>query len=249
MMAAEEGASLGDDSTDVVGFAMSEVDRLTEIDLFHGLSGAELDLLSTHLRRRTIPAGSVVTSVEQPGEVVYFVMDGAVKIHVEQAEGADVILSILGPGEVVGEMSVVDSLGRSASVETLEETTLYWMDRSAFWDCLRSMPQLGFNLTSVLSRRLRLANERIQALATLDVYGRVARHILALAHEYGEQTPEGDVRIPIRLTQTDLASIVSASRVRVNQVMQSYKRRKWISVDRGYCTIVHQREALAARCQ
>lgn len=233
----------------MLGYAIPEMETLSELDLFRDLKPDDLSRLQGLLRRRIFPVGAELMATEQPGDVAYVIVDGAVKVHTESPDGTDVILAILGPGEVVGEMSVVDSLGRSATVVTLEESTLLWIDRSSFWECLRAIPEMTFNLTRIISRRLRLANERIEALATLDVYGRVARHILALAQEYGEATPEGDIRIPIRLTQSDLASLVSASRVRVNQVLMAYKRRKWISVDRNYRTTVHERAALAERCQ
>lgn len=235
---------------DMEGYALPpDPARLGEIDLFHGLSESELAALQPLLRRRTFPAGAMIMDAEQPGDVLYVIVDGAVKVHLDQADGSEVILAILGPGEVVGEMSVVDSLGRSASVVTMDESTLYWMDRAAFWTCMRTMPTMVVNLATIMARRLRLANERIQALSTLDVYGRVARYLLALGREYGEQTPEGDTRIPVRLTQSNLASLVGASRVRVNQVLQTYKRRHWISVDARLRTTIHAPEALAERCQ
>jgi CRP/FNR family cyclic AMP-dependent transcriptional regulator len=149
---------------------------------------------------------------------------------------------------VVGEMSLVDSLGRSATAVTMEESTLYWIDRATFWELLRTLPALTYSLVRIMSRRLRLANAQIQALATLDVYGRVARQILAFAQEYGEPAPGGALRIPIRLTQSDLAGLVGASRVRINQVLVAYKRRKWIAVDPHYHITVLNPRALAERC-
>lgn len=221
---------------------------LAGLDLFYGLPAEDLAQLNDHLRRQTFRAATPVINADQPGEVVYIILDGSVKIQVAQSDGGEVILAILGPGEIVGEMSVVDSLGRSASAITLEPTTVLWMDRSTFWDSLRAIPALTYNLAEILSRRLRLANEQIQALSSLDVYGRVARQILAFAREYGEVADGGDTRIPVRLTQGDLAGLVGASRVRVNQVLVAFKRRRLISVDRSYRITVHDAAVLAARC-
>lgn len=238
----------GDDAGRGRQGAVTDASLLGALALFHDLKPDELDTLNALLHRRTFPAGTAVMTAEQPGDVAYIIMDGAVKIHVEQEDGTDVILAILGKGEVVGEMSMVDSLGRSANVVTLEPSPLLWMDRAAFWDCLRAMPTMTYNLAEILSRRLRLANERIQALATLDVYGRVARQILAFAREYGEVDAGGETRIPVRLTQGDLANLVGASRVRVNQVLVSYKRRRSISIDRNHRITVHNQAALARYC-
>ena len=150
-----------------------------DIELFRGLSAAQLSQVSGHLYCRTYPAGANIITVEQPGEVVYLIQNGTLKIHIEQANGSDVILAILGRGDIVGEMSLVDSAGRSASVITLEESKLFWMAGKDFQECLRAYPLIAQNLVRILSRRVRLANELVQALANLDVHGR-AEHRVAL---------------------------------------------------------------------
>jgi CRP/FNR family cyclic AMP-dependent transcriptional regulator len=190
-----------------------------------------------------------IITAEQPGEVVYFILKGTVKIYMVKADGTTVILAILGPGDVVGEMSLIDSVGRSANVLTLEDSSLIWMDRITFQHSLETIPKINYNLVRILSQRVRLANEQIQALASLDVYGRVARQFLAFAERYGKPTKEGDVIIPIRLTQTDLAELVGASRKRVNQVIVSFKRDGTIRVDSDGRFIVKDHEALARLCR
>ena len=112
-------------------------------------------------------------------------LSGTVKIYVTRADGREVILAFLGPGDTVGEMSLVDSAGRSANVVTTEPSRLLWMDRATFQTCLRTLTPLANNLVRLLAHRLRFANEQIQALCTLDVPGRVARQILAMADRYG----------------------------------------------------------------
>jgi CRP/FNR family cyclic AMP-dependent transcriptional regulator len=133
-------------------------------------------------------------------------------------------------------------------VVALEPTTLLMMNRAAFWASLQEMPKMSYNLVSVLSRRLRLANLHARSLVRLDVYGRVAGQLLALAREYGNTTPNDDVLIPLRLTQSDLASMVGASRVRVNQALGYYKRRKYLSVNRERHFVLHDVAALERRC-
>lgn len=230
---------------------MAFIDRtgpLGGMPLFSNLTADELDRLNSVLRARTFPAGSNIMSAEQPGEVVYIIQSGTVKVHVEQANGSDVIVAILGPGEVVGEMGPLEELGRSASVLTLERTHVLWLARDFFTGCLLTMPTLTHNLVRILSRRLRLANAHIQSLASLDVYGRVARQLLSFAQEYGAKTAEGDILIPIRLTQNDLAHLVGASRVRVNQVLGHYKEKRYVSSTHDHHFIVHNTEALLQRC-
>jgi CRP-like cAMP-binding protein len=180
---------------------------------------------------------------------VYVLLEGSVKVELLRPEGTEVIRAVLGPGEVVGEMSLADSLGRSAGVKTLEETTLLCMDRVTFLTSVEEAPALARNLANLLSRRLRLANAHVRSLAALDVPGRVAAQLLALAKEYGEPSPEGGTLIPLPLTQSDLAALVGASRVRVNQAMTFFKRRGWISVGADHRIIVHDLDSLAHRAR
>ncbi|MDH3743845.1 MAG: Crp/Fnr family transcriptional regulator [Acidobacteriota bacterium] len=223
---------------------------LSSLKLFEGLNEKDLDRLNNELlQRRKFAGGTNIITVAQPGEVIFVLLQGSVKIYVDQIDGSEVILAFLGPGDTVGEMGLIGSSGRSASVLTLEETVCLAMDRGSFRVCLKTVPGLSFNLVQLLSRRLRLANEQVQALSTLDVRGRVARQLLAFAQRYGEAGSTAEVSIPLRLTQTDLASLVGASRERVNQVIVDFKDRRFISVDPGHHITVHEIQALIDRCQ
>ena len=229
--------------------AVEDLDVLARMTLFEGMSRDELESLNQDLHRKTFPAGTNVITVAQRGEVVYLLLSGTVKIYVDQIDGTEVILAFLGPGDTIGEMALVDSAGRSASVLTLEKCNCLSMDRGSFHRALKSMNSLSYNLVRLLSRRVRLGNEQIQALSTLDVRGRVARQLLAFAQRYGETSSDDAIRIPLRLTQTDVASLVGASRERVNQVIVSFKESGFISVDSGHHFTVHDVQALIDRCQ
>lgn len=228
--------------------AVSDPQTLGKLPLFHNLGLEQLQHLNTILRRRQVSAGTDIATAEQPGEVVYIILSGTVKIHAEQVDGSSVILAILGPGELVGEMSVLENIGRSATVETLEDSQVLWMDGRSFEQSIQRIPEMNSNLVRIFSRRLRLANAQIQALATLDVFGRVARQLLAFASEYGQPQQQG-VLIPLRLSQTDLAGMVGASRVRVNQVLAFYRQQGYVSVDQDSRITVLNQDALAQRCQ
>jgi CRP/FNR family cyclic AMP-dependent transcriptional regulator len=221
---------------------------LSELPLFRGLSARELERLVPLLHERVFPARANILTVEQPGEAIYVLLKGSVKVHLLTPGGAEVILAVLGPGELIGEMSPTDSLGRSASVVTLEETTFAWMDRVTFRAGVAESSILALNLAEILSKRLRLTNANLLSMATLDVPGRVASQLLVLANEYGQQIPEG-IRIPIRLTQSDLAALVGASRVRVNQAFGQLRKRGAISVGKDGRTVVLDGEALARRAR
>jgi CRP/FNR family transcriptional regulator, cyclic AMP receptor protein len=221
---------------------------LSAIPLFDGLNLVELNWIAERAHRRVFPAGKSIFTAEQPGEAVYIILFGTLKIHVEQTDGRDVILSILGTGDTVGEMSLIDSAGRSASAVALEDSLLLWMDRSTFQQILNDYPPVARNLVKILSMRVRLSDELIKALATLDVYGRVARQLLAFAEKYGHAEGES-VLIPVALTQGDIADLVGASRKRVNQVMVFFREQEFISVTADGRIVVLNRAALAKYCK
>jgi CRP/FNR family cyclic AMP-dependent transcriptional regulator len=225
-----------------------DLETLGAAALFRGLTTEQLESVRQHLKCKRFPAGTNVVTAEQPGEVVFIILSGTVKVQADQADGSEVILAVLGAGESVGEMSATDRLGRSANVITLDQSTLAWMDQTTFAEYVRTVPQLIHNLAGILSTRLRVANSQILALATQDVYGRVARQLLALADAYGKDDDNGGVQIPMRLTQGDLGLLVGASRVRVNHVLVMYKERGYISVDNAYRITIRNHAALAARC-
>ena len=223
--------------------ALADSNALAEIPLFRNLAPAQLEFVNGLVRKRQFPAGASVISAETPGEVVYIILSGTVKIKADQPDGREVIIAILGPGEIVGELSLIDSADRSADVITQEECSVLWMDRRVFDALLESVPQLSSNLLRILSRRIRMATEQVRALCTLDVYGKVARQLLVFADQYGVPTANG-IQIPLRITQTDLAGMVGASRERVNQAVVNLRERNLITVDTSYRTTVKEVDRL-----
>jgi CRP/FNR family cyclic AMP-dependent transcriptional regulator len=220
--------------------------ELGKLELFRGLSTAELARVNDLLGRTKFPAGAMILTASQPGEVAYIVIDGTLKVSTIESNGRELTLALLGPGEIVGELALTDRSGRSADVTALEPATLVWLDRNTFDQIRREIPAITENLLRLMARRLRLANAQLQAIATLDVHGRIARQLLALAEALGEPLPDGSVRIPLRITQSDLASLVGATRVRVNEVIVGFTRRKHITVDRKHRITILDRDELEA---
>jgi CRP/FNR family cyclic AMP-dependent transcriptional regulator len=220
---------------------------LADIDLFAGMTPTQLDWVAQHAHRRVFEAGRNVLTIEQPGEAVYVILHGTVKIHVEQG-GRDVIIAILGAGDLLGEMSLIDSVGRSASAVTLENSLLLWMDKISFSYILDNFTPVARNLVRILSARVRLSDQLIQALATLDVHGRVARQLLAFAEKYGREK-EGATQIRIVLTQSDIADLVGASRKRVNQTMVLFKEQGLIDTDADGRIAIKDSDGLARFCK
>ncbi|MCA9876864.1 MAG: Crp/Fnr family transcriptional regulator [Thermomicrobiales bacterium] len=226
--------------------AVTDARELGSVELFRGCSPSELVRINDLLGRTRFPAGATILYANQPGEVVYVVLDGTLKVSTLQSNGKELTLALLGPGEIVGELSLADRSGRSADVTTLEPSTLVWIDRTTFDQVRRDAPAITENLLRLMARRLRLANSQLQAVATLDVHGRVARQLLALADALGVPQPDGSVQIPLRITQSDLAALVGATRVRVNEVLVGFTKRKLIAIDRQLRISVLNRQELEA---
>lgn len=217
---------------------------LCEIPLCAGLTEAQRHWLADRMHSRTLPAGVDLITAGAVGEVVYIILRGSVKVYTQQLDGSQVIVNILGPGETVGEMSLVEHETRSASVITLEPTTVLWMNQMQFEEALRTMPTLARNIMQILSRRVRSSTQQIRTLASLDVNGRVAQQLLTFADRYGRKLPDGSIYIPLRLPQGELAELVGASRKRVNQVMVLFKRAGWVTVDEEYHITLRDPKAL-----
>lgn len=220
---------------------------LRKVALFHDLALPQLAALNGLMRRNVLPAGARMLMTEQLDDTAYIIHTGVVKVVVEQADGTELILAILGPGDVIGTLTIGESLGGAPSVVPLEETSLFWIDRAAFERCLLTMPALSANLATVLARRVRIANERIEAMAGMDVRSRVVRHLLLLGREYGQPIENGtgnSVRIPLRWTQVDLARLIGASRVRVNHVLTDLRRRRLVENTGAHTLVLSDMAAL-----
>jgi CRP/FNR family cyclic AMP-dependent transcriptional regulator len=223
----------------------SETTELRLLSLFTGLGEDELRLLAEQVHRTTVPAGTLLISSRLPGEAVYFILEGSVRVQVLGREGTERTIALLGPGDSLGEEGFGGRYHPAASVVTRQETTLLWMDGRTFARSLEVSPALGRNLVHELGARLRLANERIQALATLDVTGRVARQILELAERYGTPVPGEGIYIPVPVTQGEIADMAAATRERVNQIMVRLRRAGVFSVDSEHRITIRQPDVLA----
>lgn len=222
--------------------------RLASMALFRGLASDYLSLLNDLLHQTIYPNGATVMSENQPGEAIFFVLQGTVKIAMTTPNGEEVILAILGAGEPVGELSAVQHVGRSATVTALERSTLLWMHRADFQAVLKDVPGIAQNLVLILARRLRLTNAQLTAYAAKDIYARVARLLVTYAQEHGEPTEAGFICIPLRLSQSDLASLCGVSRPRVNQVLSTYRQAGFLVTDDRRYLIIKDLDALVRKC-
>src|SRR6185503_11275189 len=160
---------------------MIALPRLASLDLFRDLPQPVIDDLSAAVSTRVFNPNEVLLEVDHGAEFVYLILSGTVKVHVDEADGGEVLLAILGPGELLGEVSLLDGRLPSASVTSLDRTECLSMNFPVFREAIREIPLLAFNFARTLAARLRLCNNQIQALASLNVENRVARQVMAFA--------------------------------------------------------------------
>jgi CRP/FNR family transcriptional regulator/CRP/FNR family cyclic AMP-dependent transcriptional regulator len=207
-----------------------------QVSFFADLSEEELQALSTATKRRTFRSGEVIFHRDDPGQVLYMIKEGKVKISIISPDGQEVSLTVFGKGEVFGEFAILDGLPRSADAVALERVECYTLQRSDFQNVILKNPKIAILVLEAMSKRLRNTNNMVEDLIFLDVYGRVAKKLLELADTHGVKTEEG-VIIDVRLTQQELASMVGASRESVNKVLGYFTDKKFISTDKHRITI------------
>jgi CRP/FNR family cyclic AMP-dependent transcriptional regulator len=220
-----------------------------ELPIFRHLPQESLTKFQKVSYQRAFPAGFTILTIERPTEFVYIILRGTIKIRALHEDGSEVILAILGPGEIVGDIIDEAQLSYVAMVETVEETTLLWLTRDDFQACLQSMPTLSYNVVQSLARRLRTTDSYLHSILRLDVPGRLAYRLLHFAQEYGQALTNGELMIPLRLTQSDLADLIGASRVRVNHAFMAFKRRGILSVGQDHRIVIHNLKLLATVCE
>jgi CRP/FNR family cyclic AMP-dependent transcriptional regulator len=202
---------------------------LRNVTIFQDLPEGELEELARRMTSRNAEKDEVIVTEHQPGDSLFVISNGKVKVSLSSEKGREVILSVLGAGDFFGEMSLLDGEPRSARVTALRPTQLNVLSRDGLVDYLMRSPQTALKIMAEMSRRLRRADEIIGNLALLDVYGRVARILLDLAKKDGEQREDG-ILIDDRPTQQDLAAMVGTSRETVSRALNEFSRRGYLTM-------------------
>lgn len=218
------------------------LDVLRRVPLLANLADAELGAFAALLRERRYPKGSMILAQGDPGDALYLLAAGQVKVVLIHEDGREVILSVLGEGSFFGEMALLDQEPRSAHVVAMTDSLLLQLRREDFQSRLRSGPEVAIALLRELSRRLRRADETIASLMLLDVNGRIANLLLELADE------EGGERITRRLTHATIGQMVGASRETVSRTMRSLVNRSILRVSRREIVLL-DRDALRLAAQ
>lgn len=224
---------------------MNEI--LARAGIFQGIAPDAVAALARHLQRVAFPRRRTVFVEGEPGDDLYVILSGAVKIRHQTPDGRETVFAVLGPGDVFGELALFDPGPRTSTVSTLTEVEAMRMDRNALRTWIAERPEIAEELLRVLARRLRRTNNTLCDLIFTDVPARVAKQILDLAMRFGVSTGDS-VRVEHHLTQKELAQLVGSSRETVNKALSDFTQRGWIR-QQGKVLIVDQPAQLARRAR
>ncbi len=218
---------------------------LKQVAIFANLAQEDIEDLMAVAKRRSFRAGEVIFHRDDPGQVLYLIKEGKVKICLISPDGQEISLAVLGVGEYFGEFALYDGLPRSADAIAIEKAECYTLQRNDFQNAIMKNPKIAIQVLEALSKRLRNTDNMVEDLIFLDVYGRVAKKLLELSSMHGRNVENG-ICIDVRLTQQELASMVGASRESVNKVMGYFTDKGYISTDKHRVTL-HRTNELKRR--
>ena len=222
-------------------------DYLRQTPVFSGLSDEELEEIVPLVVKRRLRRDTVVFHEGDPGSAFYLVKTGRVKIYKSSAYGREQVLSILGDGQIFGDVPTFDGGPYPATAATMTEAEIYLIRREDFQGILRRHPEIALKVIQVLGARLRQSLELIRDLSFKQVPHRLAGLLLRMAREHGEQTAAGTL-IPLSLSRQDLADIVGTSRETVTRELKKMERAGLLKVNRRQIIILdHERLEAWAR--
>jgi CRP/FNR family transcriptional regulator, cyclic AMP receptor protein len=225
--------------------ATSEI--LARSGLVQGVEPGAVAALTEYLHPVEFPRGYSVFAEGEPGDRLYIIVSGKVKLGRRSSDGRQNILAVMGPSDMFGELSIFDPGPRTSSATTITKVRAVSMDRDALKAWITDRPEIAEQLLRVLARRLRRTNDNIADLIFTDVPGRVAKQLLLLAQRFG--TPEGAaLHVTHDLTQLELAQLVGSSRETVNKALVDFAQRGWIQCN-GKSMLISDPERLSRRAR
>lgn len=224
---------------------MHETPLLRNIPLFSTLKEEDLRRLESRLVRRRYGGGEVLFHMGDEGGNLHIIESGRVKVTIPSVEGDEVILAILEAGEILGEISLIDGKPRSATVQAMKDTAVLCLFREDFLEVLQERFEVVLRVLEILADRLRLTDTLLAESRFMDITARLAKKLLDLTRAFGVEEEAG-IRICVRVTQKDLASMVGATRESVNKQLKVFRESGLLGMSEGHIRILDP-EGLARR--
>ena len=220
-------------------------DVVRKAPLFTALDEAAAVSLRANMDSVKIAKGSVLFAEGDEGDHLYVIVEGKLKLGTSSGDGRENLLSILGPGDMFGELSLFDPGPRTSTATAVTDAKLLSLGQEKLLPWLATNPNVSLQLLARLAQRLRRTNEAVGDLVFSDVPGRVAKALIDLGERFGKQTDEG-LFVHHDLTQEELAQLVGASRETVNKALADFAGRNWLKLD-GRAVLITDFERLSKR--
>jgi CRP-like cAMP-binding protein len=215
--------------------------------LFRGVEPSAVSALTKQLHPVDFPRGHRLFAEGEPGDRLYIVVSGKVKIGRCSPDGREKLLTIMGPSDMFGELSILDPAPRTSSATTITDVCAVSIDHETLRLWIADRPEITERLLRLMARRLRRTNDNVADLISTDAPGRVAKQLLQLSQRFGT-LENGQLRVTHDLTQEELAQLVGASRETVNKALADFAHRGWVRLE-GKTVVILDRERLARRAR
>lgn len=216
---------------------LSNLELIRRVPLFSTLTQSQAESVADAVVKRRFKRGEVIVEQGKKSNFLAIVLTGRARVVTTDTRGREVILATMNPGDYIGEMSLIDNQPHSASVRAEVQTDVLILGRMEFARCLPENTSMAYAVMKGLVQRLRNADRKIESLALMDVYGRVARALL----EFAQEDKDGKLVIRERVSRQDVAKMIGASREMVSRVMKDLEDRGFIEVAEDGSTIVKDR--------
>jgi CRP/FNR family transcriptional regulator, cyclic AMP receptor protein len=216
---------------------LSNLELIRRVPLFSMLTSTQAESVADAVVKRRFKRGEVIVEQGKKSNSLFIILTGRVRVVTSDKRGREVILATLQPGDYIGEMSLIDNESHSATVRAEIQTDMLTLGRAEFARCLPENSSMAYAVMKGLVQRLRQADRKIESLALMDVYGRVARSLL----ECAVADAEGNMRIRDKISRQDIAKMVGASREMVSRVMKDLEDRGFIETGADGSMVVKER--------
>jgi CRP-like cAMP-binding protein len=210
---------------------------LSASPLFAALDAEGAQVLRETLIEKHVLKGQTLFEEGEPGDRLYVILDGKVKLGHSSPDGRESLMAVLGPGEMFGELSLFDPGKRAATATALTDASVLELSNEQLMPWLAGRPEVAAALLQALARRLRRTNEAMADLVFSDVPGRVAKALMDLGEKFGTVTPDG-LLVTHDMTQEEIAQLVGASRETVNKALADFTQRGWLRLESRQVLIV-----------
>src|SRR6266542_3465470 len=222
-------------------------EALARSGLVQGVDSGAADDLAKEMEMIEIRRGEVLFNEGEPGDSLYIVLSGRIKVGRRAADGRQNLIALMGPSDMVGELSLFDPGPRTATATAVTDSRLACLRKAALRPWLTNRPEIAEQLLRVLARRLRRTNDALADLIFTNIPDRIAKNLLQMAKRFSTRD-DGVLRVTHDLTQEELAQLVGASRETVNKALADFASRAWLRLD-GKSVIILDPERLARRAR